>query len=230
MSTHKSKNSPKSHLDTFYKDFEEIKYKKYDGMIITGAPVETLNFDEVDYWNELKKILEFAKTQVYSTMFICWGAQAGLYYYYNLNKISLNSKVFGVFEHKVLHRTPIVRGFDDVFFAPHSRHTTWNIEDIERIPDIEVIADSKEAGAYIVTSKNQRFIFISGHPEYDPDILEQEYKRDLSLNLNINIPSNYYINNEPNKAPIVKWRGHANLLFANWLNYHVYQETPFEFL
>ncbi|ONI38926.1 homoserine O-succinyltransferase [Candidatus Epulonipiscium fishelsonii] len=229
MSTHESKNSSKSHLETFYKDFEEIKLKKYDGMVITGAPVETLNFEEVDYWNELQKILDFAKTNVYSTMFICWGAQAGLYYYYNLNKISLSSKVFGVFEHRVLKRNPIVRGFDDVFFAPHSRHTTWNIDELEKISEVEVVAYSNEAGAYIVNSKDQRFIFISGHPEYDPDVLQQEYKRDLSLNLNINIPINYYQNNEPNTSPVVKWRGHANLLFANWLNYHVYQETPFEF-
>ncbi len=195
--------------------------------VVTGAPVETLAFHDVDYWEELKKIFDFAQEKVCSSMFICWGAQAALYHYYNVGKVPLKSKLFGVFEHTVNVRRPIVRGFDDMFFAPHSRHTTWDLEELRSIDEIEIISSSPEAGAYILVSKDQRFIFVSGHSEYDPHILDKEYQRDIRLGLGIDIPKNYYVNNDPTKPPIVRWRSHANLLFSNWLNYHVYQETPY---
>ncbi|ONI44005.1 homoserine O-succinyltransferase [Candidatus Epulonipiscioides gigas] len=227
MSTHKSKNISENHLETFYKNFTEIKHKKYDGMIITGAPVETMHFNDVDYWNELASILDFAKTNVYSTLFICWGAQAALYHYYNIDKIALDEKMFGVFKHKIINSRPIVRGFDDIFFAPHSRHTTWDRDILENSKDIEIVASSDTAGAYILVSNDNKFIFVSGHSEYDPYVLDREYKRDKNLGININIPYNYYPDDNVNLKPEVKWRSHANLLFSNWLNYHVYQEVPF---
>ncbi|OON92998.1 MAG: homoserine O-succinyltransferase [Candidatus Epulonipiscioides saccharophilum] len=227
MSTHKSKNASQNHLETFYKNFKEIKSKKYDGMIVTGAPVEKMDFESVDYWKELSQIFEFAKTNVYSTLFICWGAQAALYYYYGINKIALDEKMFGVFKHKVIKSIPIVRGFDDVFFAPHSRHTTWDVNILKQSPMIDIVASSDTAGAYILVSKDDKFIFVSGHAEYDPYVLDQEYKRDKNLGLDINIPYNYYPDDNPQLKPEVKWRSHANLLFSNWLNYHVYQEVPY---
>ncbi|OON90974.1 MAG: homoserine O-succinyltransferase [Epulopiscium sp. Nele67-Bin002] len=227
MASHKSKNASSEHLKTFYKDFNDIKNTRYDGMIFTGAPVETLDFHSVDYWDELTQLLDFARDKVCSSMFICWGAQAALYHYYGINKIMLNSKLFGVFEHDVKIRRPIVRGFDDVFFAPHSRHTSWDLDEIKMIDDIEIIASSTEVGAYILVSKDQKFIFASGHSEYGPMVLDKEYQRDLNLGLDIDIPKNYYPNDDPTKKPIVRWRSHGNLLFSNWLNYHVYQETPY---
>lgn len=227
MDSHVSKNTSATHLDTFYKSFKEIKDNYYDGMIITGAPIETLDFEEVNYWEELVPLLDYAKTHVCSTLFICWGAQAALYHYYKIPKRILDKKMFGVFEHKVLKRQPIVRGFDDMFFAPHSRHTTCDLEEIKKVDEVEVLAYSDEAGAYLMTSKDQRFVFVTGHSEYDPEGLKTEYWRDVEKGLDIEIPKNYFPNNDPNKDPVVRWRGHGALLFSNWLNYHVYQETPF---
>lgn len=228
MKSHKSKNTSLKHLEMFYKNFDDIKHKKYDGMIFTGAPVETFNFDEVNYWDELKEIFDFAEKNVYSSMFICWAAQAALYHYYGINKRDLPEKTFGVFKHKVLRKRPIVRGFDDYFYAPHSRHTQCKIKDINNCDDVELVASSKEAGAYLVTSKDQRKIFVFGHSEYDPNTLRDEFFRDLKNGKKINIPKNYFPDDDPTKKPIVKWRGHGYLLFSNWLNYHVYQGTPFD--
>ena len=228
MASHVSKNVSEEHLETFYKDFEEIKNTKYDGMIITGAPVEQLSFQEVNYWDELKQIFDFADKNVFSTLFICWGAQAGLYHYYGIPKYPLPEKCFGVFEHDIQTKRPIVRGFDDVFYAPHSRHTEFRAEDVEKVEDLEIIAQSKEAGVYLVASKDGHRVFVSGHCEYDPLTLDAEYRRDVSQGKPINIPKNYYANDDPSNAPIVRWRGHGNLLFSNWLNYYVYQETPFD--
>lgn len=228
MTSHVSKNVSEEHLTTFYKDFEEIKNNHYDGMIITGAPVEMLEFHEVDYWGELQQIMDFANKNVFSSLFICWGAQAAMYHYYGVPKYPLNAKRFGVFEHEVKLRRRIVKGFDDVFYAPHSRHTEFRAEDIEKVDDLEIIAESKEAGVYMVASKDGRRIFVSGHCEYDPLTLDSEYRRDLSQGKPIAIPKNYYPNDDANKEPIVRWRGHGNLLFSNWLNYYVYQETPYD--
>lgn len=228
MDSHTSKNTSATHLDTFYKSFDDIKDNFYDGMIITGAPIENLDFEDVNYWQELVLLLEYAKTNVSSTLFICWGAQAALYYYYKIPKRILDKKMFGVFEHKVLKRQPIVRGFDDMFFAPHSRHTTCDIEEIEKVDDLEMLACSDDAGAYLMTSKDHKFVFVTGHSEYDPEGLKTEYWRDVEKGLDIDIPKNYFPNDDPNAKPIVRWRGHGALLFSNWLNYHVYQETPFD--
>lgn len=228
MASHVSKNVSEEHLATFYKDFEEIKNNQYDGMIITGAPVEQLSFQEVNYWDELKMIFDFADKNVFSTLFICWGAQAGLYHYYDVPKYPLPAKCFGVFEHDVLVKRPIVRGFDDIFYAPHSRHTEVRAEDIAKVDDLEIIAQSAEAGVYMVASKDGRRVFVSGHCEYDPLTLDAEYRRDVSQGKPINIPKNYYPNDDPSRTPVVRWRGHGNLLFSNWLNYYVYQETPFD--
>lgn len=228
MASHVSKNVSEEHLATFYKDFEEIKNNQYDGMIVTGAPVEQLSFQEVNYWDELKMIFDFADKNVFSTLFICWGAQAGLYHYYDIPKYPLPEKCFGVFEHKVLTKRPIVRGFDDIFYAPHSRHTEFRAEDVAKVDDLEIISQSPEAGVYLVASKDGRRVFVSGHCEYDPLTLDAEYRRDISQGKPINVPKNYYPNDDPSKAPVVRWRGHGNLLFSNWLNYYVYQETPFD--
>ena len=228
MKSHKSKNTSRKHLKTFYKTFDDVKHKKYDGMIITGAPVEKLDFNDVHYWDELTEIFEFADRNVFSTMFICWGAQAALKYYYDIDKIDLSKKTFGVFEHKVIRKRPITRGFDDVFYAPHSRYTRCRIRDIKAEKDLEIVASSREAGAYLLVSKNQRKIFVFGHSEYDPDTLKIEYERDLKKGLNTAIPKNYFPDDDPTKKPIVRWRSHGNLLFSNWLNYHVYQATPFD--
>ena len=227
--THKSKNVAEEHLLSFYKSFDEVKNNNYDGFIITGAPVEHLEFEEVEYWDELCEIMEWSKTHVHSTLHICWGAQAGLYYHYGVKKYPLPEKLFGVFHHKVDYkRTMLFRGFDDDFLVPQSRHTTVNREEIEAVPELKILASSEEAGVYAVRSKKGKQIFITGHSEYDADTLKGEYLRDLSQGKPIKIPVNYFPGDNPKKAPLVTWRAHANLLFSNWLNYFVYQTTPYD--
>lgn len=230
MQSHSSKNVSKSHLETFYGTFDDFKVQKFDGMIITGAPVETMEFEEVDYWDELCEIMEWSKQNVTSTFHICWGAQAGLYYHYGVRKRTLPDKVFGVFSHKLVpekkHKM-LLRGFDDEFYAPHSRHTEFKKEDIEKIPELEILAESDKAGVYIVTAKSERQFFVTGHSEYDAYTLDSEYKRDLEKGMDIAVPENYYPDDDPNREPIMKWRAHANLLYSNWLNYFVYQTTPY---
>lgn len=229
MASHKSKNTPDNHLRAFYKRFSDIKNSKYDGMIITGAPVENLDFAEVDYWDELREIMEWSKTHVTSTLHICWAAQAGLFYHYGIPKYSLPKKCSGVYRHKVKRSTAkIVRGFDSVFYAPHSRYTEVRAEDIKKVKELEILAESDEAGVYIVFSKGGRRIFVTGHSEYDADTLANEYKRDLEKGINPDIPANYFQDDNPKKSPIVRWRSHASLLFSNWLNYFVYQTTPYD--
>lgn len=229
MATHESKNTPENHLKEFYKNFEDIKHTKYDGMIITGAPVENLDFQDVDYWNELQEIMEWSKTHVTSTLHICWAAQAGLFYHYGIPKYALPQKCSGVYKHKVRRSTAkLMRGFDSEFYAPHSRYTEVRAEDIKKVKELEILADSPEAGVYIVFTKGGRQIFVTGHSEYDATTLADEYKRDLDKGINPNIPANYFPNDNPAKAPIVRWRSHANLLFSNWLNYFVYQITPYD--
>lgn len=231
MSSHKSKNVSQEHLLTFYKSFEELKHRKFDGMVITGAPVELLDFEDVDYWQELCQIMEWSKTNVHSTFHICWGAQAGLYYHYGVPKYPLDKKLFGVFRHEADYKRAILlRGFDDVFWAPHSRHTTVLREDIEKIPGLKILASSKEAGVYAVMSKGGRQIFVTGHSEYDPETLNNEYVRDKNQGLEIAVPQNYFPDDDDTKPPVVRWRGHANLLFSNWLNYFVYQTTPYDIM
>ncbi|MDD6564066.1 MAG: homoserine O-succinyltransferase [Clostridiales bacterium] len=228
MSSHISKNTSEEHLSAFYKEFSDIKDSKFDGMIITGAPVENMDFEKVDYWTELSEIMEWSKTHVTSTLHICWAAQAGLYYHYGIPKYPLKEKCSGVFRHKVRRTTAkLVRGFDNVFYAPHSRHTEVRAEDINKVPELEILSDSQEAGVYIVTTKKGRQIFVMGHSEYDADTLKNEYFRDLEKGLNPVIPANYFSKNDPTKKPIVRWRSHAHLLFSNWLNYFVYQITPY---
>lgn len=227
--SHVSKNVSQEHLLTFYKSFDELKHRKFDGMVITGAPVENMPFEQVDYWPELCEIMEWTKTNVHSTFHICWGAQAGLYYHYGIQKHPLKEKLFGVFEHQADYkRSILLRGFDDVFWAPHSRHTTVLREDIEAIPGMKIVASSEKAGVYAALNKNGRQIFVTGHSEYDWDTLLKEYLRDKNQGLPINVPENYFPDNDDIKEPIVRWRGHANLLFSNWLNYFVYQTTPFD--
>jgi homoserine O-succinyltransferase len=227
--THEAKNTDADHLLNHYVTFDEIRNDKFDGLIITGAPVEQMPFEEVDYWNELTQILDWAETNVESHFYICWGAQAGLYHYYGVPKYDLPQKMFGVFEHHVLTRTEsLMRGFDDVFFAPHSRHTEIRREDIDKIPELQILAESDEAGVYIVSSKDGRHLFITGHSEYDPLTLKGEYDRDVNKGLPIHVPNNYYPKDDPAQTPRVRWRGHANLLYANWLNYYVYQITPYD--
>lgn len=226
---HKSKNTSEEHLENFYYSFKDVKDERFDGMIITGAPIEHLNFEDVDYWNELKEIMDFSKTNVTSTLHICWAAQAGLYHHFGIPKHHLSKKMFGVFNHKVLdNKVKLLRGFDNEFCAPHSRHTEVLKKDIEEVNELEVLAESIEAGVYIVTSKDERQIFITGHSEYDPLTLKSEYDRDILRGLEIDIPKNYFLDDDSNKDIIVRWRAHANLLFSNWLNYYVYQETPYE--
>lgn len=231
--THVSKNTSKSHIQTFYTTFEEVKHKKFDGLIITGAPVETINFEEVDYWEELCGIMEWSKTHVTSTFHICWGAQAALYYHYGIKKFETEKKVFGVFEHTVnpekKHKM-LLRGFDDVFCAPHSRHTQISEEEVKKVPELEILASSKEAGLYIISAKSERQFFVTGHSEYDFDTLKNEYLRDKAKGLDIEMPKNYFPENNPKNTPPNVWRAHANLLFSNWLNYYVYQTTPFDFV
>ena len=227
--SHQSKNTPAEHLITFYKTFEDVKHNNYDGMIITGAPVENLDFEQVDYWAELCEIMEWSKTHVYSTFHICWGAQAGLYYHYGIPKYNLDEKLFGVFDHTISNkRSILLRGFDDVFKVPHSRHTTIKEEDILKCKELRILSTSKEAGVYAIATDGGRQIFITGHSEYDANTLKNEYLRDLNENKPIKIPKNYFPFDDAEKEPIVSWRSHANLLFSNWLNYYVYQETPFD--
>ena len=229
--SHKSKNVSQEHLLTFYKSFDELKDRKFDGMVITGAPVENMEFEDVDYWDELCQIMEWSKTNVHSTFHICWGAQAGLYYHYGVQKHSLPEKMFGIFKHKADYkRSILLRGFDDEFWVPHSRHTTVLREDIERVPGLRVIASSEDAGVYAIMSKEGRQIFITGHSEYDADTLYREYVRDKNLGLPIKVPVNYFPNDDDSQEPVVRWRGHANLLFSNWLNYFVYQTTPYDIM
>ena len=229
--SHKSKNTSEDHLLNFYKSFDELKHRKFDGMVITGAPVEHMAFEDVDYWQELCQIMEWSKTNVHSTFHICWGAQAGLYYHYGVQKKPIDEKLFGVFKHKADYKRAILlRGFDDTFWVPHSRHTTVERADIEAIPGLKVVASSDEAGVYAVMSKGGRQIFITGHSEYDPETLNKEYQRDKALGLPIKPPVNYFPGNDDTQEPIVRWRGHANLLFSNWLNYFVYQTTPYDIM
>ena len=231
MKSHVSKNTSQEHLLNFYKSFDELKHRKFDGMVITGAPVEMLPFEEVDYWQELCQIMEWSKTNVHSTFHICWGAQAGLYYHYGINKQVLPEKLFGVYEHTADYkRSILLRGFDDYFWAPHSRHTTISREDVEKVEGLKIVASSKKAGVYAVMSKEGRQIFVTGHSEYDPLTLKTEYLRDKNQGLPIRVPENYFPNDDDSQDPIVRWRGHGNLLFSNWLNYFVYQTTPFDIM
>ena len=227
--THLSKNTPAEHLQTFYKSFDEIKDKNYDGMIITGAPVEKLEFEEVTYWDELKTIMDWSLHHVTSTLYICWAVQAGLYHHYGIPKYPMPKKKFGIYKHTLNDtNAPIVQGFDDIFLAPHSRYTEIKKEDIIKHENLKVISESEEAGIYIVISKDGKQIFVTGHSEYDPLTLKEEYERDIAKGLEIDLPENYFPHNDMNNFPVVRWRSHANLLFSNWLNYYVYQITPFD--
>lgn len=229
ISGHISKNTPVEHMMTFYKDFSTLRNENYDGMIITGAPVEQMPFEEVDYWKEVSEIFDWARTHVTSTLYICWAAQAGLYHFYGVPKYPLPQKMFGIFKHKVYdHQNPIFRGFDDEFYVPHSRHTEVRKSDIEKVPELTLLSESEESGVYMVMARGGREFFITGHSEYSPYTLDTEYRRDLDKGLPIEIPLNYYRNNDPKEGPLVRWRGHANLLFSNWLNYFVYQQTPYD--
>ena len=227
--THKSKNVSEEHLQKFYTTFDEIKDRKFDGCIITGAPIEQLEFSEVDYWDELCEIMKWTKTHVYSTLHICWGAQAGLKYHYGINKIPLDKKLFGVFKHVVEEKNePLFRGFDDEFFIPHSRHTSIDRKEVEKIDKLKILASSKAAGIHSISTEKGRQIFVLGHAEYDKYTLKEEYDRDVAKNLPIEIPKNYFKDDDPTKDVIVRWRASANLFFSNWLNYIVYQETPYD--
>lgn len=228
MDSHESKNTKKEHLENFYNTYEEIKNHRFDGMIITGAPVEFLPYEEVDYWKELTEIMEYTKDNVFSVLHICWGAQAALYYHYGIDKYVLPKKLFGVFPHKLKDkRSELMRGFDEIFYAPHSRHTQVMKEDIQKVSELKILAESDIAGPHIVATKNKRMIFVQGHAEYDKDTLRLEYERDIKKGLDIDVPANYFEKDDPRKRVMVRWRGHANLFFANWLNY-VYQETPYD--
>ena len=229
IKSHTSKNTPIEHMKAFYKTFHSMRDQKYDGMIITGAPVEQLDFEEVTYWEEMKDIFDWAKTHVTSTLYICWAAQAGLYHSYGIPKYPLSEKMFGVFRHRINEpHNSIFRGFDDEFYVPHSRHTEIRKDDILKVPALTLLSESEESGVYMVMARGGREFYITGHSEYSPNTLDTEYKRDLSKGLPIEVPRNYYANDDPNQAPVVRWRAHANLLFTNWLNYFVYQETPFD--
>lgn len=229
--TYTSKNTSKEHLLQFYKTFEEVREQRFDGMIITGAPIEQMAFEEVDYWEELCEIMEWARSNVFSTYFICWGAQAALYYYYGIPKHSLPEKLFGVFKHTLCDPSHyLFYGFDDVFYAPHSRHTEIRAEDIEKHPDLRILSTSKEAGVYIVSSADSRQFFVTGHSEYDRDTLAQEYHRDIKANLPTQTPAHYFPADDDHNRPLFRWKAHANLLYSNWLNYFVYQQTPYDFI
>jgi len=229
LESHTSRNTPIEHMMNFYKKFDEISKSNYDGMIITGAPVEQLEFEEVDYWPEMVKIMNWAQKHVTSTLFICWASQAGMYHYYGIPKYPLNEKMFGVFEHHTHNpMNPIFRGFDDVFFVPHSRHTEVRAEDIRKVPELTILSESPESGVYMVMARNGREFFITGHSEYSPNTLHEEYMRDLTKGLDIKLPRNYYLNDDPEQGVVVRWRSHANLMITNWLNYFVYQETPYD--
>ncbi len=227
--SHKSKNTPAEHLLAFYKTFDDVKHRTFDGLIITGAPVENMPFEEVEYWDELCEIMEWSKTHVHSTFHICWGAQAGLYYHFGIDKKPLDKKMFGVFKHKADYKKSILfRGFDDEFMVPHSRHTTVDIEDVRKVPEIKILASSEEAGVYAMATAEGKQIFITGHSEYDANTLASEYFRDLNEGKPIEIPKNYFPDDNPENEPVVTWRSHANLLYSNWLNYFVYQTTPYD--
>ena len=229
VSSHVSKNTSTSHIYKFYESFESIKRQKFDGFIITGAPIELLPFEEVDYWEELKEIMDWTTSNVTSTLHLCWGAQAGMYYHYGIDKIELPQKMFGVFRHRVRNRKiPLVRGFDDVFYAPHSRHTTVPADLLEQDERITILADSEEAGIFLCMAKDGRQIFVMGHPEYDRMTLDAEYKRDRAKGMEIRLQANYYPNGDPNEKPLLTWRACANNLYTNWLNYYVYQVTPYD--
>lgn len=229
VASHEAKNTSTSHLNTFYVKFEDVRKNYYDGMIITGAPVEQMDFEEVDYWPELCDIMAWSRTNVHSTLHICWGAQAGIYYHYGVQKYPLPEKMFGVFTHKLMKKySPLVRGFDDEFLAPHSRHTEVHAEDIKANPDLELVAVSDEAGVYIAKSADSRNFFVFGHPEYDADTLGREFTRDVGRGLNPNLPRHYYPNDDPEQRPVNTWRSCAQLLYTNWLNYYVYQTTPYD--
>lgn len=226
--THVSKHTPLSHMSAFYMSFSDIREEKYDGLIITGAPVENLDFSEIDYWTELCRVMEWSKTHVFSTFHICWAAQAGLYYHYGIQKLMLPKKLSGIYRHTALNQHhPILRGFDEYFYAPHSRHTGTLRQSILENPSLELLAESKEAGPYIIAARDKRMFFVTGHPEYDFDTLANEYFRDLDKGLQPDVPQNYFPNDNPNRKPYNVWRGHAHLLFSNWLNYFVYQQTPY---
>ena len=228
-STHESKNTPREHLDVFYQTFDHVKDKKFDGLIITGAPVETMDFEKVNYWPEMVAIMEWAKQHVFSTLFICWAAQAGLYHHYGVPKHPVAEKISGVFSHQISSRhVPLIRGFDDRFYAPHSRHTEIRQEDLKGKDDLIILAESEAAGIYIVINRNGRRVFVTGHAEYDPMTLRDEYQRDIKNGENPPMPRNYFPEDDPTQSPIIKWRGHAHLLFSNWLNYYVYQATPYD--
>ena len=231
LKSHTSKNTPVEHMKAFYRDFELMKNEKFDGMIITGAPVEHLDFEDVNYWDEITEIFEWTRTHVTSTFYICWAAQAGLYYHYGIPKYPLEKKMFGIFEHHIcdgFQHLPIFRGFDDVFYVPHSRHTEVRREDIEKCEGLQVISESADSGVHIVMARDGREFFVTGHSEYSPYTLDTEYRRDLDKGLPIEMPRNYYREDNPEKGPLVRWRSVANLLFSNWLNYYVYQETPYD--
>ena len=231
LKSHTSKNTPVEHMKAFYLDFDLMRNEKYDGMIITGAPVEHLEFEDVNYWAEIQEIFDWALTNVTSTFYICWAAQAGLYHYYGVPKHPLEQKMFGIFKHHIcegMHQLPIFRGFDDEFFVPHSRHTEVRREDIEKHPELQIISESEDSGVHIVMARGGRQFFVTGHSEYSPYTLDTEYRRDLSKGLPIEMPQNYYRNDDPEQGPLVRWRSVANLLFSNWMNYYVYQETPYD--
>lgn len=226
---HISKNTPKEHLKSFYKTFEEIEDQKFDGLIVTGAPVELLEYEDVNYWDELKGILDWSEKNVTSSFFICWGAQAGLYHFYGVPKYPLPEKMFGVFDHSINNRkVPLIRGFDTKFQAPHSRHTEVRSSDLAKVKELEIISESEDAGLYIAIGKSGKQVFVTGHSEYDPTTLLDEYKRDIKKGLDIDVPKNYFPNDDPTLEPRVRWKSHANLLFSNWLNYYVYQATPYD--
>lgn len=227
--SHEATHVSAAHLDAFYKTFDEVRDQRFDGMIITGAPVETIPFEEVDYWPELCRIMDFSETNVYSTLHVCWGAQAGLYYHYGVRKEPLGAKMFGIFPHRVTRpANPLVRGFDEVFYAPHSRHTGICRADVEACGALRILAESEEAGPFLLSTENGRQIFVTGHPEYDKYTLDSEYRRDLAKGMDIAMPKNYYSGDDPACEPIFRWRGHAHLLYENWLNYYVYQNTPYD--
>ena len=229
IKSHTPKNTPIEHMKAFYTDFEQMREQRYDGMIVTGAPVEQMDFEQVTYWDEISEIFDWARTHVTSTLYICWAAQAGLYHFYGIPKYPLAKKMFGIFPHRALQPLhPIFRGFDDVFYAPHSRHTEVRHEDILKVPSLTLLSESPEAGVYLVMARGGREFFVTGHSEYSPLTLDGEYRRDLDKGLPIEMPRNYYIDDDPAKGVLVRWRAHANLLFSNWLNYFVYQETPYD--
>lgn len=231
VTSHESKHTSKSHLNKFYQMFCDIKYQRFDGMIITGAPVEMMEFEEVDYWNELCEIMDWSKTNVTSTLHVCWGAQAGLYYHYGIPKYRLEKKLFGIFKHHVMNRkVPLVRGFDDYFMAPHSRNTENRTKDIQAVKELTILAESEEAGVFLAIADEGRKVFMMGHPEYDRYTLDKEYKRDLGKGIDIALPKNYYPNDCPDERPNLQWRSHGNALYSNWLNYYVYQQTPYDFI